>query len=912
MTAQVILSSESAAASAATAGPATDAGGSRGGADGAVPLRWRLLWLALAPALASGVAFHLLARNDAGPGATLLAAAGMLAAIVVLSRGHARTLRRPLLRLIEQSRALTARYSGVIPAADRCEMATLAKSVDAMTTALIREAEDARHAYRAEARTSHDLQRQYALMQMLRNLACVANQCGSLEAALRSSLEEIGAYLDWPIGRLLVVRGRGDGVSEEIVSHWHVPGNDQPGGHANGPAGAPAKGRFAALMAECGRAPADCARTGLVGRARESNLAHWITDLERLEDWPLRAAARDCGLRTGFVIPVAATPQTMAFVEFFSDHRIEASAEMLELVEAISVELWRTASGVTVPGGSVAAAARAERLASIAESMAGAVALIAADGRVEWVNEGLTRLVERDTDECVGREAHELLFGANPPSAEAFRRHVESGAPVCGVVLPAQAAGAEAKWVELEIQPMPDRGRGPAGSCLIVRDITRERATQAALSEALAFARQASQSKPQFLANMSHEIRTPMNGVLGMAELLLGTGLDERQRRYIESLLRAGEELREIVNDILDFSKIEAGKLELERIDFDLRPLVDDLIALLAPRAHQKNIRLECRISSALPRTVRGDPTRLRQVLVNIVGNAIKFTERGEVVLTVEATPDPGAEAPSEEATRVRFTVRDTGIGMQPEVLERPFTVFMQADQTSSRRCGGTGLGLAICRQLTELMNGRIWATSVPGAGSVFHFEVPLLHGAPAAAVPAPVELSALAGLRVLVVEDNAVNQEVVGAMLAEFGCSVQMAGDGASALERIAEEDFDVVLMDCQMPVLDGFETMRRLRAAQSRPGGARGADRPMPVIALTAYALPADARRCRDAGFSDHLAKPFRQRELGEMLLRWTAGHARASGCNGASAATAPMPHKGDSSETRWIQDSVAQRTG
>jgi signal transduction histidine kinase/CheY-like chemotaxis protein len=557
----------------------------------------------------------------------------------------------------------------------------------------------------------------------------------------------------------------------------------------------------------------------------------------------------------------------------------------------------------------------------------------------------------------------------------------------------------------------------------LMRDITAARATQAALNEALDAARQASQSKSQFLANMSHEIRTPMNGVLGMAELLLGTDLDERQRRFIESLYRSGEALLDIINDILDFSKIEAGKLELESIDFDLRALVEDLIELLASRAHQKRIELVYKLAPGLPVAVRGDPTRLRQVLINIIGNAIKFTERGEVVLTVdaaEADAPPGAGTPG--MTQVRFLIRDTGIGMRPEAIQRLFSVFMQADQSSSRRYGGTGLGLAISHQLTQLMGGSISATSQIGEGSVFEVILPLAHGervAPAlrpsgaaalagkrvliaednptnrgilheqlegfdmecalaengrqalqmlrvaahsarpfdvavvdmkmpimdgmalaenvradealrglplvmltsisgrddarraqalgvdlylskpvrqqelvsslAAVldarapatesaPPPAALEGLAGSRILVVEDNPVNQEVVRAMLAAFGCESTLAPDGRIALDLLERESFDAVLMDCQMPVLDGFEVMRRLRDPQYRDHDLARAQR-TPVIALTANALAGDAERCRDAGFCDYLAKPFRQRDLGELLLRWTGAAVKSA---------------------------------
>jgi len=965
-----------------------------------IPLSWRITLLMSIPAIVSALACYQLARQ----GADLLTGSAVVLALVALGAWYAirqaRSLLQPIRQITSRADLLAMRHCGEIPVRSRCELAALANSFNAMTTAVLTDAGNSRQMYLAEVQNSLDLQRQYALMQMLRNLASAANDCDSLEHALQNSLAEIGSYLDWPVGRLVLVAGKAGAKPGSARSHWYAPDRE----------------RFAAFLEASDDASVEVDGAGLIGRARQSKLTHWISDLGRLDDWPGREAALACGLRTGFVIPIAAEQDVTAFVAFFSDHRIEASAEMLELVEAISVELWSTANRYQSESSLRAADMHAHRLALIAECMEGAIAVTGASGRVEWVNTGLTRLVGFPATQSIGKDVTSLLFGSDPPAAAEFKRQLESGERVTGLVLPAQAKNADTKWYELEIEPMPARGTAAAGSFVIVRDITRERATQMALSDALECANQASQSKSQFLANMSHEIRTPMNGVLGMAELLLGTELDERQRRFIESLYRSGVALLDIINDILDFSKIEAGKLELESIDFDLRTLVEDLVELLAPRAHEKRIELAYKLSAGLPATVRGDPTRLRQVLINIIGNAIKFTERGEVVLTVEALADDPANANVARATRVRFVVRDTGIGMRPEAVERLFSVFMQADQSSSRRYGGTGLGLAICRQLTELMSGSISATSHIGEGSVFQVEMPLQHGDSSAVLPRapstgslagkrvlvaednptnrrilseqlrsldmdcalaengrqalqmlriaarsampfdvavvdmkmpimdgmalaakvradaalrdlplvmltsitgrddarrahaigvdaylskpvrqqdliaslsavlelqPLEpipepesdrLVGLAGRRVLVVEDNLVNQEVVSAMLAGFGCESRLAEDGLAALSLLEREDFDVVLMDCQMPTMDGFEAMRRLRDPDYQQHDLARA-RLTPVIALTANALSGDAERCRAAGFSDYLAKPFRQRDLGEVLLRWTA---------------------------------------
>jgi two-component system sensor histidine kinase/response regulator len=600
--------------------------------------------------------------------------------------------------------------------------------------------------------------------------------------------------------------------------------------------------------------------------------------------------------------------------------------------------------------------------------------------------------------------------------------------------LPARDSGA-VEFIEASLVPHSDEG-GRVEGCYALIQVVTERKQLEGLRIAKEAAEGANHAKSEFLANMSHEIRTPMNGVLGMTELLLDAGLSETQRRYAQNIKSSADALLHIINDILDFSKIEAGKMELETVELDVRKTAEAVAELLAGRAHAKGLELICHVDDEVPAVMLGDPGRLRQILLNLAGNAVKFTDRGEVVIGVRLMP--GARNQPADTCTLRFEVRDTGIGISPEVRARLFNAFTQADGSMSRRFGGSGLGLVICKQLVELMGGEIDIDSRPGQGSTFWFTV-TLRTVSSPRAPGPAAATQLAGLRalivednptnreiltrylnacgmlsdcaaagepgiallrrqaalaqpydvalvdmkmpgmngldlaqavrgdpalettrlimltslgsqamedsalqagfaaclakplrrseiyqciarvmgmqreraevhvdapdvprlparVLVVEDNSVNQEICAAMLRAYGCQVDLADNGHRGVEAAFSAQYDVVFMDCQMPEMDGFEAATAIRAREAELNAdlakAGLSTRRLPIIALTANAMQGDRERCLAAGMDDYLTKPFNKEELGAALARWRGRAATQRGdASGQVTADAPL---------------------
>ena len=516
------------------------------------------------------------------------------------------------------------------------------------------------------------------------------------------------------------------------------------------------------------------------------------------------------------------------------------------------------------------------KLSIAVEQSPASIVITDKSGNIEYVNPQFERVTGYAKHEVIGRNPRILKSGRMPQDTYVDLWKTITRGEIWSGELQNRNKNGEIYWEFASICPIKNDAGEVTHFIAVKENISLLKLREEELRAAKEIAEAANQAKSEFLANMSHEIRTPMNAVIGMGHLLRNTRLTDEQQEYLTALQSSSRNLLGVINDILDFSKIEAGKMEIKPSEFRLHDVLQDVYSLIGPLAKEKALELRFCIPESIPGALVGDPLRLEQVLINLTGNAVKFTDQGEIVVI--------AEVLEQEATRMRlcFTVKDTGIGIEPGQQQRLFQPFTQADSSHTRRHGGTGLGLTISRQLVEKMGGKIWVDSEPGKGSAFFFTVQfglvrdarwtelLSYKAPHIK-PSP----QFRGVQVLLVEDDRLNQIVAQRLLESYGVQVAIAENGLDALEAVKRQSFDLVLMDIQMPELDGYQVTAEIRKEERF--------RDLPIIAMTAHAMAGEREKCLAAGMNDHFTKPFDPGELKRLLVKWIpSGSLQESSCS------------------------------
>ena len=525
------------------------------------------------------------------------------------------------------------------------------------------------------------------------------------------------------------------------------------------------------------------------------------------------------------------------------------------------------------------------RYRSIVENAVEGIFQSTPDGRYLLANPALARMYGYASPEELLASVSDISLSiyVDPSVRDEFKRLMARDGEVRGLEYEVRRKDGSTLWISEHARAVRDEEGGVLYYEGFVMDVTRRRQAEDALRAAKDAAEVASRAKSQFLAVMSHEIRTPMNGVIGMASLLLDSDLDSEQRDFVEIIRQSGDSLLTVINDILDFSKIESGRIELEEEEFVLRECVESALDLLAPRAAEKGIDLLYEIAEDAPRRVRGDSTRLRQILVNLLGNAVKFTERGEVVLSVRAEPTAGSRA------RLHFAIRDTGIGIPADAMGRLFQSFSQVDASTTRRFGGTGLGLAISKRLAELMGGGMSVESEEGRGSTFRFEIQAgVAERPVGAAPETPARAAIEGRRLLIVDDNATNRRIIATLARAHGVGFYAAASGPEALAVLAAgERFDFAILDMQMPDMDGAMLAQAIRI--------RHPDADMPLVLLSSLG---QRELIGDRGlFFACLTKPAKPAQIVDVLAQAAAHPGRRNRVraeSGGMGSAAPFRHE------------------
>jgi PAS domain S-box-containing protein len=661
-------------------------------------------------------------------------------------------------------------------------------------------------------------------------------ESSSLEEAAPRIVRTVCEALGWQFGALWTVEPHVDLL--RCVEVWHAPSGKLPEFEA-----ATSRRRFSRGV-------------GMPGRVWASAAPAWIPDVTTDENFPRATVAAREGLRACLGFPILVGTHCLGVMEFFSGEIQQPDQELLDMLGALGSQI-----------GQFVERKRAEK--ELDRYFALSLDMLCIGNYAGYfvrLNPAWERTLGYSIGEMTSTPFIEFVHLEDRAATLFQLERLSKGEDTISFENRYRAKDGSYRWLLWNVTPFAQEQLLYGAA----RDITERKRAEENIQKLRHEAESANRAKSEFLARMSHEIRTPLNVVIGMGDVLERTALNSEQRQYVRVSQKAGDDLLTLINDLLDLSKAESDRITLEEIDFALSDVTEAVIEIMSMRAQQKRIQLLSEILPATPSRLRGDPDRLRQVLINLVGNAIKFTEKGRVRLSVG--PDPGRQTPG----ALRFSVSDTGIGIPPEKLDSIFEAFAQADASTTRKYGGTGLGLAISRRLVGLMDGRIWAESQAGGGAAFYFTAQFrIAGSDVSArahTPGESQHSQAAtsfpGLRILVVDDSEENRFLVVEYLKDLGCEIESAENGESAFEKFCSGTYGLVLMDLQMPVMDGFAATRRIRGWEKEQGRL-----PTPILALTASALSGELQHALDAGCDAYVRKPVRLLTLVEAVGKFAA---------------------------------------
>jgi two-component system, sensor histidine kinase and response regulator len=793
------------------------------------------------------------AQAEALFGWPLSAAAGKTPAALLLPPGDSRTLQLDCARLLSAAQPLNVhRFELTVVRRDGGELPI------ELTLLPIRESSSSKVYLLIRDLRLFKQEEQAFEARLLHQVATLASETNSFEDALQCSIDVVCEMTGWPIGHALLLP---DVRAQALVSTdlWHFGG----------------EGDFAALKEATNQirfAPG----VGLPGLIWQSGEPAWIANLPDKPGWRRTELSDSLDIKGAFGLPIRIMDETVAILEFYTREDMAPDAQLLLAVQGVGAQVGR-----------VIERKRAEeeraRLAAIIDSSYDAVIGMTLEGAITSWNVGAERLYGYTPEEAVGCSMALLIPNELDDEGERILETLRRGRRLEQFETVRRRRDGREIHVSLTASPIMNADGRVIGAAAIERDITGRIRVQNDLQTAKEAAEIANRAKSEFLANISHELRTPMNAIIGMTQLALSEDLSPVVRDYLETAEDSAHVLLHLLNDILDFSRFESGKFQMDQMLFPLRETLAESIKTLAVRAREKNLDLTCDVADDVPDGLIGDPVRLGQIILNLVGNAVKFTERGTVAVTVRV------DSQHTDEVCLHFSIRDTGIGISLQDQQRIFTPFTQADSSTTRHFGGTGLGLAICQELTDLMQGRLWVESEVDCGSTFHFTArfPLptdeelqaahvrkqgekLHGylGPAADRGAntrhvlEADLDMRRPLRVLLAEDTPANQKMVKSIVEKRGHSIEVAQNGREAVDLFQLGEFDVVLMDVQMPLIDGFQATGIIRSMEQSVG------RKTPIVALTAHVMHGDRERCLAAGMDAYISKPIHPRSLIELI--------------------------------------------